>query len=255
MYAFPRMMITFRRAAVAVAAGGALLAAVSAGAPAARAAARTAAHPVIGTTSQGGYVAGGRWFRFVATTFTLPAPGLYPRYAEVVLGGTTVSPVTLAVRAGGGPLSVGWSVRVPPFGTGGGLLRRVDPRVGDRLLIDLYYNRSAGGVVATIDDLTSGRTQAISIAAGTHAVFTAAEVAGVLPKTPGSPSGDIRLWQFTGSAATTYSGVHGTMTGPWTTSTIVDTTSGRASGQVVMSPSFLFSRGADFGAWIRTFLA
>ena len=250
-------MINFRRATTAVAVGGALLTAILAGMPAAgaaTAAAPTAAHPVINTTSQGGYVAGGRWFRFVATTVTVPAPGLYPRYAEVVLGGTTVSPVTLAVKAGGGPTSVGWSVGVPPFGMGGGVLNKVNPSVGDRLLIDLYYNRSGGGVVATADDLTNGRTQNINISEGTHALFTAAEVAGVLFHNPGSPSGDIRLWQFTSSAATTYSGVHGTMTGPWTTSMIVDTTNGHSSGQVVMSPSFLFNHGADFGVWLRKFL-
>lgn len=250
-------MTTFRRATAAAAAGGALLTAILAGAAAAGAATtapRTAARPVIDTTSQGGYVAGGRWFRFVATTVTVPAPGLYPRYAEVVLGGTTVSPVTLAVKAGGGPTSVGWSVGVPPFGTGGGVLNKVNPSVGDRLLIDLYYNRSGGGVVATADDLTNGRTQSTNISEGTHALFTAAEVAGVLFHNPGSPSGNIRLWQFTSSAATTYSGVHGTMTGPWTTSMIVDTTNGHSSGQVVMSPSFLFNNGADFGVWLRKFL-
>jgi hypothetical protein len=257
MHGVSPTMITFRRASAAVAAGGALLTAILAGATGAGAAAtapRTAARPPIDTSSQGGYVAGGRWFRFVATTVTVPAPGLYPRYAEVVLGGTAVSPVTLAVKAGGGPTSVGWSVGVPPFGMGGGVLSKVSPGVGDKLLIDLYYNRSGGGVVATADDLTSGHSQSFTIGEGTRAVFTAAEVAGVLFHNPGSPSGDIRLWQFTSSAATTYSGVHGTMTGPWTTSTVVDTTNGHASGQVVMSPSFLFGRGADFGAWLRKFL-
>jgi hypothetical protein len=74
-------------------------------------------------------------------------------------------------------------------------------------------------------------------------------------RNPGSsPSGDSRLWQFTKSAVTTYTGRHGTMTGPWTTNEVVDTTNGTSSGQVVLSPSFLFSRNADFGAWIRAFL-
>lgn len=254
MQVLPHPAITFRRAAAAALTGGAIAAAVLAGAPAG-AAARTAAHPVIPTSSQGGYVAGGRWFRFVATTFTVPAPGPYPRYAEVVLGGTSASPVTLAVRAGGGPSSVGWSVGVPPFGMGGGALSKVDPSVGDNVLIDLYYNRSGGGVVATADDLTNGRSQNITIGTGTHALFNAVEVAGVLTPNPASPPpGSTRLFEFSGSAATTYSGVHGTMTGPWTTSEIVDTTNGQTSGQVVMSPSFLYGRGADFGVWLRSWL-
>jgi hypothetical protein len=239
-----------------LAAGGTVLLTVGGAGAAADAAASTHAtsHPIIYTSSQGGYTASGRWFRFVATTVKVPAAGAYSNYAEVVLGGATVSPVTLAVAAGGGRTSVGWSVGVPPFGTGGGALTKVDPSVGDTVLIDLYYDRSGGGIVATASDLTNGRTQAITISAGTKALFTAAEVAAVLRNPGSSPSGDSRLWQFTKSAVTTYTGRHGTMTGPWTTNEVVDTTNGTSSGQVVLSPSFLFSRNADFGAWIRAFL-
>ena len=68
------------------------------------------------------------------------------------------------------------------------------------------------------------------------------------------PPSNLRLWQFTSSAVTTYTGVHGTMTGPWTTNEVIDTTNGGASGQTVMSPSFLFNNNANFGAWIRAFL-
>jgi hypothetical protein len=239
-----------------LAAGGTALLTVGGAAAAADAAANTHAtsHPVIYTSSQGGYTASGRWFRFVATTVKVPAAGAYSNYAEVVLGGTTVSPVTLAVAAGGGRTSVGWSVGVPPFGTGGGALTKVDPSVGDTVLIDLYYDRSGGGVVATASDLTTGRTQAITISAGTRALFTAAEVAAVLRNPASPPPSNLRLWQFTHSAVTTYTGVKGTMTGLWTTSEVIDTTNGGASGQTVLSPSFLFSKNADFGAWIRAFL-
>lgn len=245
-----------RAISAALAAGGTALLTVGAAGAAANAAANTHAtsHPIIYTSSQGGYTATGRWFRFVATTVKVPAPGAYSNYAEVVLGGATVSPVTLAVAAGGGPTSVGWSVGVPPFGMGGGALTKVNPSVGDTVLIDLYYDRSGGGVVATASDLTTGRTQAITISAGTKALFTAAEVAAVLRNPSSPPPGDTRLWQFTSSAVTTYTGVHGTMTGPWTTNEVIDTTNGGASGQTVMSPSFLFNRNADFGAWIRAFL-
>jgi hypothetical protein len=239
----------------AVAAGGATLLAVGlAGTTMATAGTHTAAYPVIHTSSQGGYTASGRWLRFVATTVKVQAAGSYSHYAEVVLGGSTVSPVTLAVRAGGGPDSVAWSVGVPPFGMGGGALSKVAPKAGDTVLIDLYYNRSGGGVVATATDLTTGATQSISISAGTQAVFTVAEVAAVLHNPASPPSGDIRLWQFTHSAVTTYTGTHGTMTGPWTTSQVVDTSNGGPTGHLVMSPSFLFNNGANFGAWLRDWL-
>ncbi len=239
----------------AVAAGGATLLAVGlAGTAMATAGTHTAAYPVIHTSSQGGYTASGRWFRFVATTVKVPAPGSYSHYAEVVLGGTNVPPVTLAVAAGGGPASVGWSVGVPPFGMGGGGLTKVDPSGGDTVLIDLYYHRTGGGVVATASDLTTGRTQAITIDPGDKALFTVAEVAAVLHNPASPPSGDIRLWQFTNSAVTTYTGTRGTMTGPWTTSQVVDTSNGGPAGQLVMSPSFLFNNGANFGAWLRDWL-
>jgi hypothetical protein len=249
-----RRQILRALSAVLAAGGAALLTAAAAGAASAAATTHGTSHPIIYTSSQGGYTASGRWFRFVATTVKVPAPGAYSHYAEVVLGGTTVSPVTLAVAAGGGPASVGWSVGVPPFGMGGGVLTKVDPSVGDTVLIDLYYNRSGGGVVATASDLTTGRSQAVTISAGTKALFTAAEVAAVLRNPASPPTGDIRLWRFTGSAVTTYTGVHGTMSGPWTTSEVLDTTNGGSSGQVVMSPSFLYGNGADFGAWLRDWL-
>jgi hypothetical protein len=53
---------------------------------------------------------------------------------------------------------------------------------------------------------------------------------------------------------TTYTGTHGSLTGNWTTSQVIDTTSGTPSGHVVFSPSFLFNSGANFGAWLRTYL-
>jgi len=243
----------------AVTAAGAALLTVGLAGPAAAGAATTTPHaavyPIVYSTSQAGYSVSGRWFRFAATTVKVPPAGTVSSYAAVVLGGGGVAPVTLGLKAGGGPASVGWSVGVPPFGMGGGLLSQVNPSVGDMVLLDLYYNKATGGVVATATDLTTNRTQDIAIAEGTHALFTVAEVAGVLPHDPASPPpGNIRLWQFTASHVTTYTGVRGSMIGNWTTSEIIDTTNGGPSGHVVMSPSFLFSNGGDFGAWLRTYL-
>jgi hypothetical protein len=120
-----------RALVAAVAAGGALLTAGLAGATAAAAAtpaAHTTASKVIYTPDQAGYKAEGRWFRFVAITVKVPAPSTYSHFAEVALMGTNVSPVYLAVKAGGGANSVGWSVGVQPFGMGGGVLSNVQPK-------------------------------------------------------------------------------------------------------------------------------
>jgi hypothetical protein len=66
-----------------------------------------------------------------------------------------------------------------------------------------------------------------------------------------SPQAGTRLWQFTNSHVTTYTGVHGTILGPWTTSKLIETPSGTSSGPVVLSPSGLWNSGQNFGAWLR----
>jgi hypothetical protein len=80
-------------------------------------------------------------------------------------------------------------------------------------------------------------------------VYTAAEVACLLPTAASAPNADIRLWEFGKSGATTYNGSRGTMLNPmWTTTKIIDVA---ADGHVVMSPQFLWNNGHNFGAWLR----
>ena len=86
----------------AAATGGALLTVGIGGASMAAAGTHTAGSPVIYTSSQAGYTASGRWIRFVGTTVKVPAAGAYSHYAEVVLSGTNVPPVTLGLKPGGG---------------------------------------------------------------------------------------------------------------------------------------------------------
>lgn len=239
----------------AVAAGAALLTAGLAGAPAAGAATsgtHTGGYPVFYTSTQAGYTATGRWFRFVATTVKVPPKSPYYPTALVVLNGPGFAgPLYVGVRPGGGPVSVGWSAGVPPFGMGGFAFTKVNPKVGDSVRIDLYYDRSGGGVTATGTDLTTGATQSAVIGGKKGWVYNAAEVACWLENPSSPPAKDLRLWQFNQTAVTTYTGTHGTMTGPWTTNEVIDTTNGASSGKVVMSPSFLFNNGASFGAWLR----
>jgi hypothetical protein len=243
-------------AAVATA-GAALLTMGTAGATAAGAAtpaAHTAAYPIIYTTSQAGYTVSGRWFRYVAAYVKVPPAGSVVNYGLVALGGSNVAGVNLGIKPGGGPSSIGWAVGSQPFGTGGGTLSSVNPKVGDTVLIDLYYNKATGGVTATATDTTSNQTQSVTIAEGKSALFTSAEVAGFIHIQPSPPAADTRLWQFTNSHVTTYTGTRGTMTGNWTTSQVIDTTNGRSTGHVVFSPSLPFNKGANFGAWLRTYL-
>ena len=245
------------RALVALAAGGTAL--LTAGITATSAAAQTggthaASYPTVATSSRAGYMESGRWFRFVGTTVKVPAVGAYDHYAKVALRGQNVAGVTLGIKPGGGAGSVGWAVGVAPFGMGGGTLG-VAPAVGDTVRLSLYYDKVGGGVVATASDLTTGATAATTISEGTKAIFSKAEIGAVLNNPASSPTAASRLWQFTDTAVTTTTGVHGTVTGPWTTTMVIDTINGQVNGQVVMSPSFLFNNNANFGTWIRAFLA
>jgi hypothetical protein len=65
------------------------------------------------------------------------------------------------------------------------------------------------------------------------------------------PAADTQLWQVTGTRLTTYTGTHGTATGPWRTSQVIQTITGTAASTVVRSPSALSNGGGDFGVWLR----
>ena len=244
------------RTLVALAAGGTAL--LTAGLTATTAAAQTggtnASYPTVATSSRAGYMDSGRWFRFVGTTVKVPDVGTYDHYAKVALRGQNVAGVTLGIRPGGGAGSVGWAVGVAPFGMGGSTLN-IAPAVGDTVRLSLYYDKTGGGVIATATDLNTKITAAQTISEGKTAIFNKVEIGTVLKNPAASPTGDYRLWQYTDTAVTTTTGIHGTVTGPWTTSMVIDTINGQAGGQVVMSPSFLFNKDANFGVWARAFLA
>ena len=65
------------------------------------------------------------------------------------------------------------------------------------------------------------------------------------------PPADTQLWQFTGTHVTTYSGVHGTIQGPWNAAQFIDTLHGAASDPVVMDAPGLSNAGQDFTVWLR----
>jgi len=150
------------------------------------------------------------------------------------------------VDPGGGADSVGYAatnVGTGPF--------RLAPRVGDRLAISIYYDQR-GHIFFTVTDLTRPGTQTVMLYVG-RLIYPAArlwvQTDRVLSVVP--PAADTRLWQFTGSRLTTYRGDHGTITGPWTTSKMITTTTGTASGTVIVSPSRLSGHGQNFAAWLR----
>jgi hypothetical protein len=226
-------------------------AAASAGRPAAGAQASSSIY----TSSQAGFVAaGGRWFRYISATFQVPpvpARAGNAGYAELVLGGTGVTPAALGVKAGGGPASIGWNAAGGLFGMGGGTLAGINPAVGDLLGLSIYYNQ-AGHVFFTATDSTQGVSQTVSVPSPPDIVYTAAEAVGVVSNaTVSAPASDLRLWALSNAHVTTYGGARGTLLGPWTTTMIVDTTTGTPAGALVTSPGPLWNGGQNFGVWLR----
>jgi hypothetical protein len=200
-----------------------------------------------------GYAAQGRWFRFVSTTLTV-APRIVSTDNEGEAGigiygscpgGCSTAAAHIGVEPGGGPGSVSYA-NLSTYGT-----FKVSPQVGDQLTISIYYDLHSH-TYFTAADLTQHTTQTTRLSTDRISpVFDNAALAvGVVGTVP-PPAADTRLWNFTGSHLTTYTGVHGTVLGPWQTSQSIKTTDGTATGTVVTSPSDLSNGGQNFGVWLR----
>ena len=241
-----RMHIT-RALYAAVAAGITLGTLGFAGAGSAATAAPGSISPPAYNPSWAGYsVGGGRWFRFISTTLTVPAVN-----GAAVIGLSHGQPVgepfaELAVDQEGGPGGVSVEAHVSPGGYG---RLPLSPRAGDQLAISIYYDQH-GHDYFTASDTTQHITRTVRLTVGSVVYNHGFMVApGGWPDYP--PQADTRLLQFTGSHVTTYTCTHGTLTGPWATWKYIATTTGTAAGTVIASPSGLSNSGANFGVWLR----
>ncbi len=235
-----RVLATVTVAALALTAAGCT------DAGAATAASRVAG-PAVYSDQHAGYQAAGRWFRYVATTVSVPPRTLsYLNSGAAFIGLNGRYAAWINVDPGGGADSVGYAatnVGTGPF--------RLAPRIGDRLAISIYYHQR-GYIFFTVTDLTRPATQTVMLYVG-RLIYSVARLWVQTDRVLSvvSPAAGTRLWQFTGSRLTTYSGDHGTITGPWITSKMITTTTGTASGTVIVSPSGLSSNGRDFAARLR----
>ena len=150
------------------------------------------------------------------------------------------------VQPGSGPGSVSYQ----GFGVSTGMFK-VSPQVGDQLTVSVYYDRQ-GHDYFTATDLTQHTTQTVRLSAGgISPVFDHAQLGVQAAGTVPPPAADTQLWNFTDSHLTTYTGVHGTVLGPWQTSQSIKTTDGTSTGTVVTSPSALSNGGQNFGVWLH----
>lgn len=213
-------------------------------------AARQSLSPPVYTTGQAGYTSYGRWFRFVSTTLTIPplGPASEDHGGQMLMVLHTTARIdslraVILVRPGGGAGSIGWSrgQTLTPF--------KISPRVGDRLAVSIYYDRH-GHDYFTATDLSQGLTRQARVTVGNVTYNKVSLWDNVtLDVTP--PANDIRQWQLASTRLTTYSGKHGTVTGAWKTSQMIETSTGTSKGTVIASPSGLGSGGASFSVWLR----
>ena len=279
------LVITAATAAFAVAGPG------LAGAAVARPAtpSPTPSLPVIATDSFGGYEASGRDFRYIHTLIVTPnAPqdGEYPQLyvqlsngslgsgdtyvrtgIETCLVAENLDP-TFACGAG-----VNWVGFVETFINGSTLTLNHfvpldDVTQGDGVGFGIYYNQAAGTAVSYTITAPSGQQYDLQAPVSGPIFDHAAALADYtnssgtpIPLASGTPQ--YRLTQFWQGAVTTYSGVRGSWTGPWTTSAVEATSNGDPfpQGTVELSPGPLWSdgvavngavRGNDvFGVWRR----
>jgi hypothetical protein len=239
------------RALSAATAGIALFTLGFAGAGSAAAAGAPSLGPLVYTTNDVGYVATGQLFRFVSASVTVPAAipsGSATTNMIITLG--NANPINhvrygLLVRPGGGSGSVGWTngQSVTPI--------PLSPGIGDQLQISVYYNQGNGYIYFTTADVTQGVTRTVQVHVGNPQLNEARLTGNAEGGLVAPPAADTRLWAVSGARLTTDTGTHGTVTGPWQTSKIIQTVTGTAASTVIRSPSGLWNGGANFGVWLR----
>jgi hypothetical protein len=235
---------------VAAAAGATITAMGSVAAGTAGAATHTAL-PKIYTNVVAGYIAIGNGQRFQHIETSLKVPPRQPiagnnAPAAISLIGGRTHTEAIVVAAGGGARSVSYVT------AHGGKAFSLSPRVGDTLKISITYNQSTHRDRFVATNTRTGRTVAVTLATGGKVNYTQASFeAAIQNSRVHNPAHDIRLWAFSNSLLTNYSGHRYTILGPWLTFNLIDTTTGTPRGKVVMSPSSLWNGGRNFGIYLR----
>jgi hypothetical protein len=244
----------------------------------------------IATTSQAGYEASGRDFRYISSTLTVPdtdfLTGFYPQ-EYIQLSNGSLGGGDQYVRAGIESCVVAQSFGYPSCPTGDwtsyieafnnslngpyfrhySLLSGVEQ--GDGVNFSIYYDEGGNELHFVITPpSTSGPTQYYKTQAY-GAIFGYADALDDFTDSTGTPIplpffvNAFRINQFLQGAVTTEGGIRGSFVGPWTTSPIEATSNGLPypSGTVRVSPSNLWSDGLTangavrpwdaFGVWAR----
>jgi len=246
-------------------------------------------YPLIGTTSQAGYEASGRYFRYISSTLTVPdtsfLTGLYPQ-EYIQLSNGSLAGGDQYVRAGiescivarsyGAVCTTGsWVSYVEAFNNSlsGPYFSHYSElsgvNQGDGVNFSIYFDQGGNELHFVITPpSTSGPVQYYKTRAY-GPIFDHAAALDDFTNSTGVPVAlppfvrAFRINQFLQGALTTYSGSRGSFIGQWTTSQVIATSNGLLppSGTTRVSPTPLWSDGLvannqvrlwdAFGVWAR----
>jgi Helix-turn-helix domain len=258
-----RGFMIIKRICASIAASGLVLAGLLAIAGPAGAAPLPAL-PKVSTLSTAGYTATGRDFRYIQATITVPdwsPTGLEPHEYIQLAGNDGWVHVGITYHAGN------WETYVASQNNSLFPVHYYLPisplQPGDGSYFSIYFDQIGGGLhFAIVPPSTDGPPVYFSASAH-HALFTAASALDDWTYTTGQPVhlppflNPFSVNTFLNGAITTYSGAHGSFTGPWTTSYTEATSNGLPfpAGAVRVSPSALSSDGIRpsdvFSDWAR----
>ena len=234
--------------------------------------------PVIATDSFGGFEASGRDFRYIHALIMVPnAPqnAEYPQsYIQLSNGslGTGdsysragIETCLVAENLDPGftcPSGVDWVGFIEAFINGSTPsfthFVPLDAGQGDGVGFGIYYNQAAGSAVGYTLTTPAGQQYNLQTPAS-GPIFDHAAALADYTNSSGTPiplpSGTAQylLTRFWQGALTTYSGVRGSWTGPWTTSVVEATSNGDPfpQGTVELSPGPLWSDGVTVNGAVR----
>jgi len=270
------------KALVAAAAAGATAATLgfavagSAGAATTRPAKTPALGPPIGTTSQAGYEASGRNFRYITATLTVPdtsfLTGLYPQeYIQLSNGSLTqlTGGGDQYVRAGiescvvarfvfNATCTLGtWVSYVEAFNNSlngpyfAHYANLSGVTQGDGVNFSIFYYQGGNELHFTITPPSTSGSEMFYKTRAYGPLFDHAAAVDDFTDSTGQPIAlppfihSFRINQFFQGAITTYSGARGSFVGPWTTRRVLATSNGLLppSGTTRVRPKALWSDG------------
>lgn len=166
---------------------------------------------------------------------------------DVALTSPQIDVAVITVAAGGGA----GSIRYVDSGYADGAFR-LSPSIGDVVKVSVYRNVKAHRDYLTATNLRTGRTQTVAVTTSSKIVYRSASLTSTIINSQAEPpASDVRLWAPQNTKITNYSGTHGSVFGPWETLRLIDTRTGTAAGKVVLSPSYPWNDGKNFGIWLR----